>query len=231
MLYCSIDDASNNSLKDKFDQYDRINKYNKDVNINNPSFFTAQGDYESNNYDGNNFGHILNDGEKDKVKGTTIKQLKKNNNDKIKDKNMVNSDVNNMSDELLSFDDSFMFDDISLNTKYTNPNNVDHDKYVNIITKELLNDNSSLMSSHNGKIYKHVKSCKICKSKIKHIMKDQYCDPQINNVVASNGIEHFDNNYNVIGYDIKELLLIILGGIILIFVFDLLVKMGSRLGR
>lgn len=226
MLYCSIDDASNNSLKDKFDQYDRINKYNKINDNNHPSYFTAQGDYESNNYDGNNFGHILDNDEKNKVKGTTIKQLKKIDNDKIN--NIVNKKAN---EDLLSLDDSFTFDDISLNTKYTNNNNIDHEAYVNIITKELLNDNSSLMSSHNGKIYKHVKSCKICKSKIKHIMKDQYCDPIVNNVIGGNVVENFDSSYNIIGYDVKELLLIILGGIILIFVFDLLVKMGSRLNR
>ena len=229
MLYCSLDDASNSSLKNKLDQYDNINKpinydrapdfdnYN-DININNniqtnahfPSFFNAQGDYENKN------------------NGTTINQLKNINNDNI------NNNTNNQSlIDSLSFDDSNMSDDYrhplrsdELSNKFKKKP-LDHDYCINIITKELLNNgDASLMSSHDGLVYKHVKSCKICKSKIKSIMKDHYCTPE---PLYNNKIEHFDNETNIIGYDIKELILIILGGIILIFIFDLLVKMGSKL--
>ncbi len=232
MLYCALDDASNNSLKNKLDQYDKINNVNKtinydkthdfdnynDIHINNdnnvhyPSFFTAQGDYENRN------------------NGTTINQLKNvNNNDDIN-----NNYTNNQSLlDSLSFDDSIMSDEPSISPqKKKKP--LSHDYCINIITKELLNNgDASLMSSHNGLVYKHVKTCKICKNKIKSIMKEHYCKPDynINNINNNkiNNIEHFEDTTNIIGYDIKELVLIILGGIILIFVFDLLVRMGSKI--
>jgi hypothetical protein len=228
MLYCSLDEASNKSFKNKLEQYDEIHKFDNynDINItypqqqNNsqvyPSYFTAQGDYASNK------------------EGTTINQLKNNYSNNI---DLNNEQNNNQSIvDSLSFDNDTNFtDDITLASKFKKKD-LDHDYCVNIITKELLSNNgdASLMSSHNGKIYKHVKTCTICKNKIKKIMKEQYCSNDDNNIINKlNGIEHFaeeqHTQLNIIGYDIKELILIILGGIILIFIFDLLVRMGSKL--
>lgn len=211
-MYCAIDDASNNSLKNKLEQYDNINKFDfdnyGDVSVNNniqtnaryPSFFNAQGDYEKNN------------------NGTTINQLQSNTNQ--------------------SLIDSLSFDDVSSELNVSSIHNnkaLDHDYCINVITKELLNNgNESLMSSHDGRVYKHVKGCKICKNKIKSIMKERYCDNNNNNSGATDS----DNKLvetnkiigaNIMGYEIKELVLIILGGIMLIFIFDLLVRMGSKL--
>ena len=72
---------------------------------------------------------------------------------------------------------------------------------------------------------------------MKGIMKKYYCgdsdNARINNEIFENKndkgndkVEHF-GEVSAIGYDIKELIFIILGGIILIFIFDLLVKAGK----
>jgi hypothetical protein len=229
MLYASLDDANNDTFKDKLDQYDNMNKHERIYNDNNPhinrginfpSFFTAQGDYESNNYKGNTFCSTK--GPEDIGSGTTINQLKNNQNNTHN--NVNNNDTNQSLMSSFSFEDSS--DDKSLKTKYKKKE-LDHDYCVNIITKELLNNNDSLMSSHNGKIYKHVKTCIICKNKIKNIMKEQYCKPDVT-LPKEHIVEHFEEPC-IIGYDMKELVLIILGGIILIFIFDLLVKMGTKL--
>jgi len=257
MLYSSLDSASNDSLtlKNKYEQYD-INKFDNytDININYPSYFTAQGDYAHNNY--MEKPQLTNPYINDNNVGTTINQLKNNNKNNDTNnytnnykQNEIPNDTNNQSlIDSLSFDNNTLSDEISLIPKSKKKNNTknknndttkyfDHDYCVKIITKELLNnDDATLMSSHNGKIYKHVKNCDICKNKIKKNMKDQYCDKIENNIIDSkpNNIEHFkvpEEQSSVIGYDIKELVLIILGGIILIFVFDLLVKMGEKLPK
>lgn len=215
MLYCPLDEASNKSFKNKIEQYDTMNKFENfdnytDIKINYPSYFSAQGDYTT------------------KDAGTTINQLKNNYND--------DNEINNNQSliDSLSFDNDTNFsDDITIASKFKK-RPLDHDYCVNVITKELLNNgDGSLMSSHNGQIYKHVKSCAICKSKVKQIMKEQYCNKD-DNIVRNNDIEHFNmdvtNKENsIVGYDVKELVLIILGGIILIFIFDLLVRMGEKL--
>jgi hypothetical protein len=242
MLYSSIDGGSTDAANNN--DYD-INKFDNftDININYPSYFTAQGDYAHNNYINNNVNNngnpLVNPTGTNDV-GTTIHQLKTSNKNDNNNQSLMDS---------LSFDDNSLSEDISLApkkkptvVKNTTKNKtvskpLDHDYCVNIITKELLNnDDATLMSSHNGKVYKHVKTCEICKNKIKKIMKEQYCDKKDNNIInlkPVNHIEHFEpeEQHNVIGYDIKELILIILAGIILIFIFDLLVRMGERLPK
>lgn len=241
MLYSSLDDASNNSLKNKMEQYETINKFDNynDINISPPSYFTAQGDYSNNNYINQSFVGETNLNN-NRVLGTTIDELK--NNYPPNNQNNQNNQKNNHQSlvDSLSFDDSILSDDLTLASKFKKKKinkTLDHDYCVNIITKELSsNGDASLMSSHNGKIYKHVKTCSICKNKIKKIMKEQYCNKDDNiinniNVQKQNNVEHFEEQQSIIGYDIKELVLIILGGIILIFVFDLLVKMGEKLRK
>jgi hypothetical protein len=197
MQFSALDSPSDNALKDQLNQYDNLNtdfdNFN-DLKINNnnntpnnmhyPSFFNAQGDYESN-------------------AGTTINQLK-----------------NNIS----IAEDTFSLDSTITAPSIPKPkpqkNVYDHDYYASKFARDMMTTDLESLMSNNDKVYKHVKSCKICKQKVKGLMKDQYCPdilPQVN-------VEHFDGN--IIGYDIKELILIILGGIILIFVFDLLVRVG-----
>ena len=78
----------------------------------------------------------------------------------------------------------------------------------------------------------HIKSCKYCKSKIKEKLNSNNVKQEITNVVENNSpmkfLEHFDGNINIFGYNLKELIIIIMAGIILVFVLDLLVKIGRR---
>lgn len=256
MIYCAIDEAFNNSFKDKISEYDKNNtdKYNdslqqnnislepfdnySDIDINKnstpysnitkknkpdemtypdmyPAFFTAQGDYAPGN---SKFG-------------TSIKDLK----------------------EAFNDDDSFSISDV-IDSTYSDESipkekkKIDHSYYIDKFIKDL-SDEIELQSNSsydNSDVYNHVKLCRYCKLKINEKLKKNTINNQnkiqkdenkyTTNSNCNKITEHFGNiNGNqisdIIGYDLKELVIIILAGIVLIFVLDLLVKIGKRLNK
>lgn len=104
--------------------------------------------------------------------------------------------------------------------------NLDHD----YCTKNFLqffvynNDMISLNTGFDDKIYKHVKKCKICKKRINSVIYKKNLEKQINGKTEKPIVEEF----NYFGYDIKEIIIIIVCGIILVFILDLLVKLGRK---
>lgn len=231
MNYCAVGEAFDNSLKQQVAEYEKNNNNdNKNNNLispgtfdtynavepnNNqhvyPAFFTAQGDYNA---------------KSPYYEGTKIKDLQ---NCQIED-----SETNG---ENLSFLDSNLSESSTKVTKNEPTKIIDHNYCVNKIIKNIIEepDMFSLGSSENDVVYKHVKTCKICKKKINEKLKDHYKDSsQQNQIIPKNEenkdqIEHFNFNIPDFGYNLKEIMVIILGGIILIFILDLLVKIGKKM--
>ena len=217
MNYCAMDEAFNNSLKKQnsnnnnnnnlippntFDNYGDI-----DVNNNNnifPAFFTAQGDYA----------------DKGPYFGTDVKDLK----------NTIvtpESEYDNLSflDNKLS-EESYMF-------PVTKPKKLNHSFCISKMVKSLLEDSDtySMASSDNNGVYSHVRKCKYCKTKINERMKEYHLQNNynINQKENETVFEYFDMAH--IGYNLKEILIIILAGIVLIFILDLLVKIGRKMKK
>lgn len=234
MMYSAMDEAfinnapdgyNNDSVK-PYDNYADINvkgSYKKNNNedtiqdwyVNNmqqhhsaaPVYFTAQGDMGR---QGNNFGTLLEDTWSQKV----AKNFKDTNIDSIK--------------QVTDTDSAFSIDTIkSDKSSSSRMEKMDHqkciDKMINILTTD--NDNLSLVSlySSNDDVYKHVNKCRYCKNKINEEMKKFYKSDQKEE--AKN--ESIDKKYSF-GYDIKELAIIIISGIVLVLILDLLVKLGRK---
>lgn len=235
MMYSAMDEAFVNNAPDNYqdnkptpkqfgvkpyDNYADINvkdSYDKNNNdslqdwyVNNmqqhhnasPVYFTAQGDMGR---QGNNFGTLLEDTWSQKV----AKNFKDTNIDSIK--------------QVTDTDSAFSIDTI----KSDKSEKIDHqkciDKMISILTTD--NDNLSLVSlySSNDDVYKHVNKCRYCKNKINEEMKKYYkSEPK-----EEPKSELLDKKYSF-GYDIKELAIIIISGIILVLILDLLVKLGRK---
>lgn len=240
MNYCAVGEAFDNSLKQQIADYEKNNNNNNNKNDNNkliqpgsfdtyeavetnngqniyPAFFTAQGDYSAKgSYN----------------EGTTIKDLQ---NGQTEDSDVVNNQKFVNDSENLSFLDSNFSENSTQITKQSDPIKiVDHNYCVNKIIKNIIGEQDmfSFGSSENDVVYKHVKTCKICKKKIDEKLKSHY---KVNNQQLTkkeeqtNKIEHFNFEIPNLGYNLKEIMVIILGGIILIFILDLLVKIGKKI--
>ena len=227
-LYNTNNNNNNNIIMpDTFDNYSDIdvsqkyngNEYNQMDQELYPAFFTAQGDYST----------------QGPYYGTTINELKGENISMDDSLSILDSDY---SDDSL-FDPSIMKNMKNMKNNKSQPKKkIDHDYYINKTIKSLIEDQdsnslSSLASSQNNYIYHHVRSCKYCKDKINEKMKEHF-KPEISKSIQKNNNnkpsdikEYFDMTN--LGYDFKEILIIILAGIVLVFILDLLVKIGKRM--
>ena len=200
-----------NNITEGFDNYNNLDVAAISNNIF-PAFFTAQGDYNT----------------KGPYFGTDIKNLKKD--VKLPDNNTIdNAIVSEESD--VSFIDR-LSDETMLPIPKTSKK-VNHMYCINKMFKNLIEDSDtySMVSSDNGSVYNHVKKCKYCKSKINEKIKNYHtkniCDTSSLNKKYDddNILECFDIQH--IGYNLKEILIIILAGIVLVFILDMLVKIGK----
>lgn len=263
MNYCAVNEAFDNSLRRQMADYEKNNniykkqlqqEVEKKTNNNNlippntfdnytdleinpsrggepenpiiqypniyPAFFTAQGDYSSK---GPYFS------------GTQIGDLQTEN------------DNNEFNMEEISMLDSYSDDSLpSIKPKNYKKNkkakDLDHQYCIDKIVKTLIDepDAVSLASSIDDidLVYKHIKSCSYCKSKINKNIKNQcqlsgYAQDIKNSLTGKNPYELrecFDTSQNM-GYGLKELLIIILAGVVLVFILDLLVKIGKKLNK
>lgn len=262
MNYCAVTEAFDNSLRKQMADYEKNNNnYKKklaadyennnnklippntfdnytDLDINQqqtdpdnpiiqfpnvyPAFFTAQGDYSSK---GPYFGTAISDLQEDKETNDT---------NMMEDMSLLDS----YSDE--SFLDKSTSKKKNKSNKKTK--DLDHQYCIDKIVKTLIDepDAVSLASSNDdiNYVYKHVKTCSYCKSKINKTINNQcnlsgYAKDMKNSLTGHNPYELkecFESSQNV-GYGFKELLIIILGGVVLIFIMDLLVKIGKKLNR
>lgn len=102
----------------------------------------------------------------------------------------------------------------------------DHNFYITQFMTSILDD-ISLASSQDSSIYDHIKTCKYCRSEI---------SKRIKGIKPDNKIEPFSFGDNlpslptkIAGYEFNEIIIIVVVGIVIIFVLDLLVKIGTRL--
>ena len=103
------------------------------------------------------------------------------------------------------------------------------------------NDNISTPSLDMSDVYDHLQKCKYCRSQINQKMKQSYAVNAVNTVNGINPVKkvesfNTDSVYNSIkntfcGYEFREIIIIILVGIIIIFILDLFVKIGRKTNK
>jgi len=106
-------------------------------------------------------------------------------------------------------------------TKYS------HNYYIKKFLQDISNDGDtlSLTSSLDDIVYDHIKKCKYCKTKINKRLNKPYqkkLEP-IKSILSPKILPE-----TILGYDIKEIIIVILIGICLIFILDLFVKIGRK---
>lgn len=235
-MYCGFNEAYNDNITNNnavagnnmdqlggFDNYSDIDIHNhfsnnfKQFNTMIPAYFTAQGDISNKNSN-----------------GTSINDLKHNQQTSKKQSSGFDSNTN--SDSILS--DS----DFSIDSEMTIPSSI--------------NDSiSKQMKKQRGSKSNYYDRDNVSLSSLKTISEDDSttcgkCDSmeKISNGckcgksqgVEPSGLENNKNHMETIreyfdtanlGYSIKELLIIILAGIILIFILDLLVRIGKKMNK
>lgn len=215
-MYCAINEAYNGEEEtSRLADHPINNKNNNQIMMPDsdpeiyPAFFTAQGDYST----------------QGPYYGTTINELK--------DGGVNDMDSFSLPDSEYTNESLILKDSKKSNKKKekTKTKVIDHEYYIDKTIKSLLEDQdshslSSLASSQNNYVYQHVKSCKYCKSKINEKMKEHF-QPEIKKEKNKDTVEYFDMNN--LGYDLKEIFIIILAGVVLVFILDLLVKIGKRM--
>ena len=104
-----------------------------------------------------------------------------------------------------------------------------HQYYINKFINRLQNDDDSVESSQDDGIYDHIKCCKYCRMQINCKLKMNLTNsPKEDKNKIVNEHFNFDDN-KIFGYDLKEILLIIVAGIIIICVIDLIVKLSRKI--
>lgn len=218
-MHC--DDGNEFASKGNFGEFDQstLNPYK-----NKLPYFDAQG-----NYDNQKLKQIY---------GTKISDLNNNSQSNQNQKqNKITKNIFSQSEDD-SFDSgkcsSFDISDTEEKTEFNLSDDYDIHSYDNLdhdyCTKNFLqffvynDDMISLNTAFDDKIYKHVKKCKICKKRINSILNKVKLEKQITEQTEKPVVE----NFNYFGYDIKEIILIIVCGIILVFILDLLVKLGRK---
>ncbi len=117
-----------------------------------------------------------------------------------------------------------------------------HQYYIKKFVKAMIDEaasldnsigSSSLESFANYDVYNHVKRCKYCRSEAHKRLRSFYAKENKDDTNIKKEIEGFENNFTIpkdilLGYDLKEIVIIIIIGIILIFILDLFVKIGRK---
>lgn len=239
-MYCSINEAYNkpdreyinNNKANDTDNMDNIdNDYKLDEHVTPcnkisqqsiNSFFNAQGDMDFNPYPCNPALAEL-------KKLNKMYKTSKQTNDDLYAGTMVADLINEQEKDSLSLLDSDT--DLSIkNNKSKNKKShkIDHDYHIKKFIQQFIDDNDmiSMTSSQDDIIYDHVKKCKYCKSQIATKLKDYYNK-------KNKKIESFKPSSilpkKIMGYSVKEIIIVILIGICIIFLLDLFVKIGKKI--
>lgn len=215
-MYCAVTEAFENPLKQQVQQMDRdnnVNNYKSMLENNVDAYQHTNGIYPT--ITENNIPFFTTQGNMRRDNSTTLSELKR--------KEMCDNDT-------LSLLDSEYSEDL----KQTKPK-LSHRNYINKFLKSITDDGNdmiSLASSQDDELYDHIKSCKYCRSQINLRMKSYYKNQDI--VVEKNNIpiKHKEKSLilpdKILGYNVKEIILIIVASIIIIFILDLLVRIGKR---
>ena len=240
--------------QDQYNVENNQNQYNIDKQIVQhpvfvPSFFTAQGDYANqgpNNENTNNIGtHI------DELKDCSLDSGLNNQynlddmftlDDSLSflDSNSVLPQNNN---QVLPEQLDYLLDKPKSKSKRSHQYYIK--KFVMAMIDETSNsdhmsnisiDNSIGSSSFenfaNYDVYNHVKRCKYCRSEAHKRLRSYYAKENKDETnIKKEGF--IGNNFTIpkdilLGYDLKEIVIMIIIGIILIFILDLFVKIGRK---
>ncbi len=209
MMYCAMDEAFQPEATNNNYPNNTFNEKPYNYLKQQPSFFTAQGD----------------------LSGTNISDLKSAG---------KNDGVSILDSATMS--DFYTEDYLDSEYKKTRSHNYYIDKFIKSITDDM-SDIISIMSSHDNDTYEHIRTCKYCRTQIKNKMKEIILDEE-EYKTDKKVVEKFNNNKSKnsisdglssisgsLGYELKEILIIILVGIILIFILDLLVKIGRKTNK
>ena len=233
-----------------------INELKKNI-IHNPNFketfYNAQGDMEQNKFDYGNINNYYDEN----MYGTRIDDLKHNSQNiqqanNMQENNMQENNVqkNNVQAHKYDLSDTLSFEDnkndnyiatiqkakLQTHKKQTSKKHSCGYYMTKFIETIVHNDNTSITSSEDIKntskfddIYDHVKKCLFCRSHINAKMKKIYKENQNNQLekfepqdITGSALAQFKD------FDIKEIIIIILIGIVIIFVLDMFVKIGRK---
>lgn len=231
MIYCSVNEAYDNNIDNKMIQQEQQN-HNKRWAMTDQIEAFQNNNYIDPPHEAGMINKIKNWNKKHDGYANPYPQIYPNFFDAQGDINNHSnrgtkiSDIKKAEEETLS---DFSDDDISLLTNKKQNIRLDHQYCINKFVNNILeaNDMISFGSSDDGEVYKHVKSCSFCKKEINNRMKENLDDKSIKEDKSfSHTVENFGG---ALGYDIKEILIIVLAGIVLIFILDLLVRIGKRL--
>ncbi len=205
-------------------------------------FFTAQGGFNiqsqnpsqnpNQNPEFTNISNMkINKGDVYNDHGTTISELRRQENDKYDD---------SFFEDTLSILDSNYSDLFSNSSKseeeIQQQSKLSHNYCINKFLKSIVDDGNdmlSLASSQDDQLYDHIKSCKYCRSQINNKMKSMYSNNSSNKSEEDNAkITKVSNNIEfpekIFGYKVKEIIIIIAISIMIIFILDLLVRIGRK---
>lgn len=184
---------------------EQINNYDLNNDNNHHKFFNAQGDVTDN---------------PNIYQGTSIKSLE----------NIQQEAMKEFEDDTLYTDSILDIPDIRDDT----PNH-SHQYYISHFLSTLninddVSDLQSLLSStdRDSEIMKHIRSCKYCKKKITDRLQDINQEQKIEDKTKHVKFDIFNNKF---GYEFREILIIILIGILIIFVLDLFFRFGQRVSN
>jgi len=223
-MYCDVDKAFDNPT-----EY-QMKDHNNDHTLNNkyPSFFTAQGGIFKKKDD----NIVPNRDEPipespNLFEGTSINELKNN---KFIDNDSISLSLLNLNSDSES------------NHKTKKQVKYPHQYYIKKFIQDITNEDDDILSqtsSHDNIIYNHIRKCKYCKTQINQKMKDYYNQIFIKdkNIKKTNirkrCVEQFENETELKpkSYELKEVIMIILVGIIIIFMLDLFFKMSKLMKK
>jgi len=117
-----------------------------------------------------------------------------------------------------------MSDDLTL----PSPIKRSHNYYIETFMHEFLDDGDMVsMASSENDMYDHIKRCKYCRSMIaKKMSRTMLTDKK---ATVSKLQTQMGAASSILGYDLKEIIIIILVGICIIFIMDLFVKIGKKI--
>lgn len=144
--------------------------------------------------------------------------------------NITGTKINDLKNNIVeSEEESFSFFDSDVDGSISSySSDRSHDYYVDKMFNNLINDNDSLESLKNSvdeSVYKHIKSCKLCKKSLDNKMKDYYQNMYSNNDLVTNDNRIVETKPE---YNLNEIITVLVVGIIFIFVLDFLVRIGRK---
>lgn len=212
MMYCGVDEAFNTQINKPI-----INKRNIEDGLA-PPLFTAQGDLS------NEGGYF------DSAGGTPLSEIRR----QIYEPSIYDDSLSLLDSQ--SSDSGHIFNQ-EFNQEFKQPVTQgkpkvqikrSHNYYIKKFMLGFIDDGSlSMSSTQDNDVYDHIKSCKYCRSQINKKMKKHYSKSknQKNDIVET----FTADKPTICGYDLKEILVVILIGIVLIFLLDLFVKIGKNI--